>query len=261
MIAYNEGEETMRLDGKVAIVTGGAKGIGWTIAKALAAEGASLVIADMAGAEEAANSLGNDGHRAIAVAADVTSEDDMTRMAEETVQGFGTIDILVNNAGIFAALTPKIFDGIDADEWRKVMDINVFGVFLASRAVVGVMRKGGGGRIVNISSGVAFKGNPMILHYVASKGAVVSMTRAMARELGTDNILVNSVAPGFTLSQGVEENMERFDNFRELSMKGRALMRDQHPDDIAGAVVFFASAESAFITGQNLVVDGGSHMH
>ena len=251
----------MKLDGRVAIVTGGAKGIGWTIAKGLAAEGAALVIADVAGAEEAANSLGDDGHRALAVTVDVTSEDDMARMVDETVQAFGTVDVLVNNAGIFAGLTPKIFDGIDAAEWRKVMDVNVLGVFLASRAVVGVMRKGGGGRIVNISSGVAFKGNPMVLHYVASKGAVVSMTRAMARELGTDNILVNSVAPGFTLSQGIEENMERFEIFRDLSMKGRALMRDQHPDDIAGAVIFFATPESAFITGQNLVVDGGSHMH
>jgi len=251
----------MKLDGKVVIVTGGAKGIGWTIAKALAVEGAALVIADITGAEEAAKSLGDDGCRALAVAGDVTSEEDMARMVEETVNAFGTIDVLVNNAGIFAALTPKIFDGIEADEWRRVMDINVFGVFLASRAVVGVMRKGAGGRIINISSGVAFKGNPMMLHYVASKGAVVSMTRAMARELGTDNILVNSVAPGFTLSDGIEENMERFETFRELSMKGRALMRDQHPNDIAGAVIFFAAADSAFITGQNLVVDGGSHMH
>ena len=141
------------------------------------------------------------------------------------------------------------------------MEVNTLGIFLCCRAVLPVFKARGGGRIVNISSGVAFKGNPGMAHYVASKGAVVSLTRSLATELGRYNILVNSVAPGFTLSEGVLENPDLIQGVREVSTRTRVLARDMTPADIVGAVAFFAGADSAFITGQTIVVDGGAYFH
>lgn len=251
----------MQLAGKVAIVTGGAQGIGYAVAEALAERGAALVIADRTGAADAAERLAANGARAIGVAADVSSERDVTAMAEAAVSVFGGIDILVNNAGIYATLKPRPFEEIDAAEWRRVMEVNVIGVFLCARAVLPAMKARGGGRIVNISSGVAFKGNPNMAHYVASKGAVVSLTRALATELGAHGILVNSVAPGLTLSDGLRANPELMAGVRERSLRGRVLAREMLPADLVGAVAFFAGPDSAFITGQTLVVDGGAYYH
>lgn len=251
----------MQLAGKVAIVTGGAQGIGYAVAEALAERGAALVIADRTGAADAAERLAATGARAIGVAADVSSERDVTAMAEAAVSVFGGIDILVNNAGIYATLKPRPFEEIDAAEWRRVMEVNVIGVFLCARAVLPAMKARGGGRIVNISSGVAFKGNPNMAHYVASKGAVVSLTRALATELGAHGILVNSVAPGLTLSDGLRANPELMAGVRERSLRGRVLAREMLPADLVGAVAFFAGPDSAFITGQTLVVDGGAYYH
>jgi NAD(P)-dependent dehydrogenase (short-subunit alcohol dehydrogenase family) len=138
------------------------------------------------------------------------------------------------------------------------MDVNVLGLHLATRAVVPAMRKGGGGRIVNISSGTPFKGVPFLLHYVASKGAVVAMTKALAKELGGDGILVNCVAPGFTMSDGVQANPVQIEALQEISVGARVIKRDQYPEDVVGAVVFFCAPGSSFITGQSLVVDGGA---
>jgi NAD(P)-dependent dehydrogenase (short-subunit alcohol dehydrogenase family) len=177
------------------------------------------------------------------------------------MSAFGAVDILVNNAGIYATLKPKPFEQIDPVEWRRVMEVNVLGVFLCARAVLPAMKARGGGRIVNISSGVAFKGNPNMAHYVASKGAVVSLTRALATELGAHGVLVNSVAPGLTLSDGLRANPELMAGVRERSLRGRVLARDMLPADLVGAVAFFAGPDSAFITGQTLVVDGGAYYH
>lgn len=141
------------------------------------------------------------------------------------------------------------------------MDVNVLGVFLCCRAVLPAFRRAGGGRIVNISSGVAFKGNPLMAHYVASKGAVISFTRALATELGADGITVNSVAPGFTLSDGVERNPELVAGVKGPSLRNRVIARDMVPDDVVGAVAFFTGPDSAFITGQTMVVDGGAYFH
>ena len=251
----------MQLAGKVAIVTGGAKGIGHAVAETLAARGASLVLADQEGAKEAAARLAGKDGRAIGLAVDVASENDTAKMAEAAVSAFGGIDILVNNAAIFSSLTPKPFEEIDPADWRRVMEVNTLGVFLSARAVLPAMKARGGGRIVNISSGVAFKGNPWFAHYVASKGAVVSLTRALATELGRHNVLVNSVAPGFTLSDGVVANPALVAGAREPSLRGRVLARDMMPSDVVGAVAFFAGPDSAFITGQTLVVDGGAYFH
>ena len=251
----------MRCSGKVAIVTGGAMGIGRAIVKALLKEGAKVVIADREGAAEAAQELDNAGDRVIGVPCDVSSQSDTEATANATLEAFGCIDVLVNNAGIYADLTMTPFEDLSIDEWRRVLDVNVIGQAMATRAVVPAMRRQGAGSIVNLSSGTPFKGVPFMLHYVASKGAVNAMTKALAKELGAADIRVNAVAPGFTLSDGVLENPHQLEKLQEISRQARVIQRDQHPDDIVGAVVYFASQDSAFVTGQTLVVDGGAYFH
>jgi NAD(P)-dependent dehydrogenase (short-subunit alcohol dehydrogenase family) len=252
----------MQLADKVAIVTGGARGIGRAIAEGLAADGAKLVIADLHGAAEAARAIADaSGRPAIGLDCDTSEEAAVGAMAAAAAEAFGGVDILVNNAGIYSALIPGPFEQITVEAWRRVMDVNVMGVFLCCRAVVGGMRARGGGRIVNINSGTPFKGVPFLLHYVASKGAVLGMTRALARELGPAGILVNGVAPGFTLSDGVMGNPVQLEQLRAVSIKARALARDQLPADIVGAVRFFAGPQASFITGQTLIVDGGAYFN
>ncbi len=248
----------MRLTGRVIVVTGGAQGIGRAIADGLVDEGAKVVIADLDGAEEAAAELTGNGSEALGLRVDVSSEADCQAMAQAVLDRFGRIDGLVNNAGIYSSLVPQPLEDIDVDEWRKVFDVNVLGMFLATRAVLPQMRAQGGGRIVNISSGTPFKGVPYLLHYVSSKGAVVAMTKAIAKEVGDTGILVNTVAPGFTMSDGVLANPVQVQKLQEISVKARVIQRDQFPSDVVGAVVFFCSDDSSFITGQSLVVDGGA---
>jgi NAD(P)-dependent dehydrogenase (short-subunit alcohol dehydrogenase family) len=245
------------LDGKVAVVTGAAQGIGRAIADALAAEGARIVVVDLRGAEEAAGSY--DG--GVGIEADVSSEDDVARMTAETVERCGSIDVLVNNAGLYASLAMRPFDQIPLDEWRTVMDVNVASMFLTCRAVVPVMREAGGGKIVNISSGTPFRGVPFLLHYVTSKGAIVAFTRALAKELGKDDVRVNCVAPGFTMSAGVRSHPEVIEKLRDVSVAARTIQRDQVPEDVAGAVVYLCGPGSDFVTGQTIVIDGGQYFH
>jgi len=238
----------MSLEGRVAIVTGGAQGIGRAIADALSAEGAKLVIADL--------NPPDDGIRT-----DVSSEADVAHMVDETVARHGRVDILVNNAGLYASLAMRPFTEIPLEEWRQVMDVNVASMFLTCRAVVPVMRGQGGGKIVNISSGTPFRGVPFLLHYVTSKGAIVALTRALAKELGKDGIHVNCVAPGFTMSDGVKANPEVVEKLRDVSVAARTIQRDQVPEDVAGAVVFLCTPAADFITGQTMVIDGGQYFH
>ena len=245
------------LDGKVAIVTGAAQGIGRAIAEGLAAEGARIVVADLKGAEEAAQAF-PDG---VGLTVDVADEAATQAMAADALARCGQIDILVNNAGLYASLAMRPFDQIPLDEWRRVMDVNVASMFLTCKAVVPHMRERGGGRIVNISSGTPFRGVPFLLHYVTSKGAIVAFTRALAKELGSEEVLVNCVAPGFTLSQGVEEHPEVVEALREVSVSARTLKRDQVPADVVGAVVFLCGPGATFITGQTMVIDGGQYFH
>lgn len=247
----------MSLEGKVAIVTGGARGIGRAIADGLAAGGARIVIADLAGSEEAADAY-PDG---VGLTVDVSSPDQVAQMAEETVVRCGGIDVLVNNAGVYASLPMRPFEEIPVEEWRMVMDVNVLSMFLCCREAVPHMRERGGGRIVNISSGTPFRGVPFLLHYVTSKGAVVALTRALAKELGGDDILVNCVAPGFTISDGVREHPEVMEALGEVSIAARTLKREQLPDDVVGAVVFLCGPGASFITGQTMVIDGGQYFH
>jgi NAD(P)-dependent dehydrogenase (short-subunit alcohol dehydrogenase family) len=247
----------MSLQGKVAIVTGGAKGIGRAIADGLGAAGARIVIADIEGAEEAAASY-PDG---LGLTVDVSDPDRVDAMANTVKERCGSIDILINNAGIYASLEMRPFDQIPVEEWRTVMDVNVLSMFLTCRAVVPIMKQEGGGKIVNISSGTPFRGVPFLLHYVTSKGAVVALTRSLAKELGADNVFVNCVAPGFTVSDGVKEHPEVLDVLADVSVAARTLKREQVPEDVVGAVVFLCGPGADFVTGQTMVIDGGQYFH
>jgi NAD(P)-dependent dehydrogenase (short-subunit alcohol dehydrogenase family) len=238
-------------------VTGAAQGIGRALAEGLSAAGARIVVADLRGAEEAAGSF-EDG---VGLTVDVSDESDVQRLVDETVARCGGVDILVNNAGLYASLEMRPFEQIPLEEWRQVMDVNVASMFLTCRAVLPAMRSRGGGKIVNISSGTPFRGVPFLLHYVTSKGAIVAFTRALAKELGKDNVLVNCVAPGFTMSAGVEAHPEVVEKLRDVSVAARTIQRDQAPEDVVGAVVYFCGPGSDFVTGQTIVIDGGQYFH
>jgi NAD(P)-dependent dehydrogenase (short-subunit alcohol dehydrogenase family) len=237
-----------QLEGKVALVTGGAQGIGKAIADGLAAAGAEVAIADLSPPEGG-------------IRADVSSEEDVERMVGETTERYGRLDILINNAGLYASLEMRPFTDIPLDEWRRVMDVNVASMFLTCRAAVPVMRERGGGKIVNISSGTPFRGVPFLLHYVTGKGAIVAFTRALAKELGRDGIHVNCVAPGFTMTEGVQAHPEVVEKLRDVSVSARTIQRDQVPEDVVGAVVFLCTPAADFITGQTVVIDGGQYFH
>ncbi len=249
-----------RLKGKVAIVTGAGSGIGKALARRLAEDGASIVIADLKSFDTAAAEIAKaTGARTLGLQIDVSNEKDADRMAAEAVKAFGRIDILVNNAALFSTLKLKPFEEIGVAEWRQVMDVNIMGVALCCRACVPQLRKSGAGRIINLASGAPLKGVPLFLHYISSKGAVIAMTRGLARELGKDGITVNTLAPGFTLSETVAKDPAHVAQ-GERTRLTRAIQRDETPEDLVGAVSFLASADAAFITGQTLVVDGGSAM-
>ncbi len=244
----------MKHKNRIAIVTGSAQGIGAAIARKLSSEGASVVIADINGdgAAEVAASLPD----ALAVTVDTSSEDQVNAMVDACVGRFGKVDILVNNAAIVPFTE---WDDIDFAEWRRIMSVNLDGVFLTSHAVYPHMRDAGYGRIVNIASNVFVAGTPNLAHYVASKGGVVGFTRALATELGKYGITVNAVAPGLTETEGTiaSPHAEAFDFVQSL----QAIPRRGLATDIAPAVAFLTSEEAAWVTGSLLVVDGGHTRH
>ena len=234
------------LEGKVAIVTGGAQGIGRAIADGLAREGATVVIADLEPPEGG-------------IRADVANESDVEAMVRETLSRHGGLDILVNNAGLYASLTMRPFDQIPLDEWRQVMDVNVASMFLTCRAVVPVLRERGGGAIVNISSGTPFRGVPYLLHYVTSKGAIVAFTRALAKELGRDGVRVNCVAPGSILFPGGGWDKRRQADPEAIAAfvkRDLPFGRFGAPEEVADVVVFLCSARARRVSGACVVVDG-----
>jgi NAD(P)-dependent dehydrogenase (short-subunit alcohol dehydrogenase family) len=242
---------------KTVIVTGGARGIGYAFCEHLAGLGHRIVIADREGAEAAAARLIEQGLQAFGVRVDVVSETDAAAMVHAAEQAFGGVDALVNNAGLFTSLALQPFEKIDNAEWMKVMEVNTLGVFNCAKAASAALRRSGRGRLVNIASIVPMKGPPNMAHYVASKGAVIALTRSLAREMSRDKVTVNAIAPGFTLSDGVMASglHERIgDNARTL---GRCLQRDQMPADLVGALAFLISDGASFVTGQTLAVDGG----
>jgi NAD(P)-dependent dehydrogenase (short-subunit alcohol dehydrogenase family) len=249
-----------RLQGKTAIVTGGAKGIGRHYSMALAAQGARVMIADIAdGSAVAAEIVAKHGaDSAVSFTFDVADEGAVKALVAETVKRFGGIDILVNNAALYATLNPRNYDEWDIETWDKVMAINVRGPYLMVRHVAPHMKTRGSGKIINIASGAAYKGIPRMLPYVTSKGAMLAFTRSLSRELGAFGIGVNSLSPGYILSDTGLDNATHVEEERIPVRNSRAFKRDGYPEDLLGALVFLASSDSDFVTGQSLVVDGGS---
>ncbi len=249
-----------RLEGRIAIVTGAAQGIGAVFAKGLAAEGAALVIADVESGAAVVAEIETAGGRAIDVQTDVSDEASCKNMVAKTVDAFGRLDILVNNAALFTSIARSPFDEISVDVWDKVMAVNIKGVWLGCKAAVPEMRKNKYGKIISICTGRIFKGAPFFLHYDASKGAVLGITRSLAREVGDDNICVNAIAPGSTMSENVVSRVNWMGGGPERTRATRALKRDETPEDLVGACLYLASPDSDFVTGQTIVVDGGSAM-
>ncbi len=246
-----------RLADRVIIVTGAGQGIGKVYAFGLAAEGAKLVVTDIDEPSGVAQQIISDGGNAVSCAADITDAAAVEALVAKAVDTFGGVHCLVNNAAIFTALSPRPFFEIESEEWDRVMQVNTRGSFECAKAVVPVMRQQKYGKIVNVASGTLFKGSPGMMHYVASKGAVVAMTRVMARELGVHNICVNAIAPGFTESEMAGEHAKR----SQPTVDSRCFKRPETPDDLIGTLIFLCSGESDFVTGQTIVVDGGSVLH
>jgi len=247
-----------RMNGKVAVVTGAAQGIGRAYAECLAAEGAKVVVSDVVDTTEAVNAIKSAGGEAIGVKTDVTSNDDLIAMVNKAETAFGPIEVLVNNAAIFASIDLKPFMQISEDEWDAVMRVNVRGPFQAVKAVLPSMRKVGRGKVINISSGTALRGAPMFLHYVSSKGAIIAQTRAICRELAQDNVHANTIIIGLTESDGVKDNEKMLGAAKAPTLMMRAISREMLPEDVLGTLLFLASEDSDFITGQSINVDGGA---
>lgn len=250
---------TGRLDGKVVIVTGGARGLGRAYCVAAAAEGAQVVAGDLSDCTETVDEIERDGGDAIGVHLDVGDATSCERAVAAAVEHFGGLDGLVNNAALYAGLHSGPFDRIDPDEWEATMRINVTGVYQMCRAAVGPMRERDTASIVNISSLAAVYGLPNALHYTTSKAAVLGITRGLARELGRYWIRVNAVAPSAVLTEGTDaffaEGRERA---LDVIATGQALRRNLEPADVAGTVIHLLSDESRFVTAQTLMVDGGT---
>jgi 3-oxoacyl-[acyl-carrier protein] reductase len=246
------------LDGKVAIVTGGGRGIGSRYCQGLAREGARVMVADIneAGARQVASET-----RGASIRVDVSDAASVDAMVSTTVSTFGRVDILINNAAVFTELIQprKRFDEIPVEEWDRVMAVNVRGTWLCAKAVAPHFRRQRSGVIINISSGTILNGTEGFAHYVTSKAAVWGMARVLARELGEYGVRVNSITPGLTSSEMVQEVYPA--EWLEARAQGRVFRREEQPEDLVGTVIFLCSDLSAFTTGQTFNVDGGANFH
>jgi NAD(P)-dependent dehydrogenase (short-subunit alcohol dehydrogenase family) len=248
-----------QLEDKVAIVTGAARGLGRAYAQAMALEGAAVLACDVNSCDETVAAIAAAGGQVKGVLTDVSSMVSCTAMATAAISAFGRIDVLVNNAGLYGGLKGARFEHLDEAQWDAVMKINVKGLWQCCKAVVESMRAAGGGSIINISSLAAVYGLPYGLDYVASKAAVIGMTRAMARELGKDRIRVNAVAPSAVMTEGTEEFFgEKLEKAKQVIAAGQLIQRNLQVADLTGTIIYLASDSSAFVTGQTHMVDGGS---
>ena len=250
----------MRLSGKVAIVTGAAQGIGAAYAEALARNGASVSLWDVEDPTGAVDRIKAAGGNASGCRVDITDPAAVAVAASATIAAFGSIEILVNNAAMFGNLENRPFTDIPGDEWDRVMRVNVRGTMECVKAVLPHMRARKYGKIVNVGSCTVYRGTPFLMHYVASKGAVVAMTRCMARELGDDGVRVNCISPGFTASESVRSNQDYTPAYSQGAVNARAIKREETPEDLIGTIIYLASSDSDFVTGQTVVVDGGAVM-
>lgn len=255
--------DLFNLNGKVAIVTGGSKGIGEHYAQALVEAGASVVVADIDPETVAATTARLEQRapgRTLGVNLDVASRASIREVVDAVDSTWGRLDILVNNAGLFSAIPIRENPwDIPEDEWDRVMAINVRGIYLCAAECLELMKRNGWGRIINVASGLAFKGSPALIHYAASKGAVVNLTRSMATALGPTGITVNAIAPGGTASATWLAARSNFDP--ERATRDRIIKRVEVPEDLIGTLLYLASPASDFLTGQTVVVDGGSYLH
>ncbi len=245
----------MRLQGKSVIVTGAAQGIGAVYARGLAAEGAKVAICDILDTQPVVDAITAGGGTILGKTVDVTDAGAVAAFFADVDAAFGGIDVLVNNAAIFGVLKPSSFMDISSEDWDRVMTVNTRGVFECCKAVVPVMRRRGSGKIINITSGTIYLGSPMMLHYVSSKGAVFALTRSLARELGSDNISVNAIAPGLTSSDMVAARSDQTSVKR--AVEARMFKREEVPQDLVGTLIYLCGNDSDFVTGQAHVVDGG----
>ena len=249
----------MQLSNKVAIVTGAARGLGRAYAEAMAGEGAAILACDVNDCSETVNAITDAGGRAVSAITDIGSMESCQSMADQALEAFGKIDTLVNNAALYGGLKGGRFESLDEAQWDAVMNINIKGLWQSCKAVVGPMRENGGGSIINIASLAAVFGMPFGLDYVASKAAVIGMTRGMARELGGDKIRVNAVAPSAVLTEGTSEFFgEKLEKAKSVIASGQVIQRNLETGDLTGTIVYLASDNSAFVTGQTHMVDGGS---
>lgn len=250
-----------RLSGRVALVTGAARGLGATFAVALAQNGADVAICDVLDTTQTVEAVRATGRHAIGGNVDVTDSRSVNDFVQRTLAELGRLDILINNAALSGSLKPAPISEITSAEWDRVLAVNTRGVFEFIKAASVSMLAQGYGKIINLASGTAIKGAPGMLHYVASKGAIIAMTRAVARELGDGGIRVNCIAPGLTMSDSMKNNPNWPAEVMRANVATRALKRDADPEDLIGAAIFLSSAESDFITGQTISVDGGSVMN
>ncbi len=247
------------LSGKVVVITGAARGLGQAYAVAFAASGAAVVAADLGDCAKTVALATAGGGRCIGLAADVTDARAVDAMAAAATDAFGGIDALINNAALYGALHGGRFDAIDDDEWDAAMTVNVKGIWYCCRAVVPKLRQRGGGSIVNIASLAATYGMPYGLHYSTSKAAVIGLTRALAREIGRDEIRVNAIAPTAVITEGTREFFgPKYEDALDTIKAGQAIRRNPEPDDLVGTVMWLVSDASRFVTGQTIAVDGGT---
>lgn len=247
------------LEGKVAIVTGAARGLGREYAVRLASEGAAVVAGDLRDCGETVSEVQKAGGKAVSVTLDVTDAASCESASRAAEDNFGRVDILVNNAALYGGLKGGRFDSLDPEEWDQCMAVNVTGMWNCCKAVVGAMRDAGGGSIINISSLAAVYGMPFALHYAVSKAAVIGMTRSLARELGKDWIRVNAIAPSAVLTEGTEEFFgAKLEKAKEVIAGSQSLQRNLETPDLAGSVIYLAGDASKFVTGQTIMVDGGT---
>ena len=246
------------LTDRTIVITGAATGIGQAFAIGCAAQGANVVVADMNPADETVAAVEAAGGRAIAVRVDVADDASTRAMADAALKRFGRIDGLINNAAYFREVKLTPFEELDPAQWERIFAVNVKGVWQCCKAVMPALRESKGGSIVNIASVVAVAGQPGYLHYVATKGAVLAMTKGLAKECGPHNVRVNVIAPGFVITDATRN---RPVEWQQSFLKARAISREQRPDDLVGTALYLLSDLAGFVSGQTIVVDGGHIMY